>query len=123
MTPGLSRSRAPVARAAARGRPSTIAKTNRVSPTNASRRQPRKAATTRLWPASKPARTMRSSLKNGPNGGQAVTASIPTTNIRAESGDRHAMPATSSTVRPPAARRMLPAVRNSAPLVRLLFQT
>ena len=37
------------------------------------------------------ARTIRSSLKNGPNGGNAVTANMPATNIPADTGVSAAM--------------------------------
>ena len=73
-------------------------------------------------PEAKPARTTCNSLKNGPKGGQAVTANIPVTKSAAERGVSTAMPRTSSINGEPAARRMLPALKNNAPLVRLLLQ-
>ncbi len=123
MTPSVSGYRRPVVREAARGRPSTIAKTTRVSPKNANSRQTRNMVAAAPWCVSKAARTIRSSLKNGPKGGHAVTTNIPVTKIAADRGVSAAMPLTSSIVRAPAARRILPELRNSAPLARLLPQT
>ena len=56
------------------------------------------------------ARSTRNSLKKGPKGGQAVTANMPATKSAAETRRHGAMPLTSSLVRAPAARRMLPAL-------------
>ncbi len=61
--------------------------------------------------------------KNGPNGGSAVTANMLVTKSAAECGVNEAMPRTASMEGDPAPRRMLPALRNKAPLVRLLLHT
>ena len=75
------------------------------------------------WPVASAARTTRRSLKNGPNGGQAVIANMPVTKSTAERGVSIDMPRTWSIEAEPAARRILPALRKSAPLVRALLQT
>ena len=87
ITPAVSRRRVSAfalpRRAAGRPR---CAKTTRVRPKKASSRQPRNIAAAAPCPVSKAARTTSSSLKNGPKGGQAVTANIPATKIAAERG-------------------------------------
>jgi len=52
ITPDVSRKRSPIARAAARGRPSTIANTSRVRPKKANNRQPRNATVVNMLPVS-----------------------------------------------------------------------
>ena len=65
----------------------------------------------------------RSSLKNGPKGGHAVTANMPVTKIAAERGVSTAMPRTSSIVRRRRPGGCCPRSGTSAPLVRLLPHT
>ena len=86
MTPAFSRIRLPSVLFAVRGLPSTTLNTSRVRPKNANRRHARNMAATARWPVSNAARITRSSLKNGPNGGHAVTANIPATKIAADCG-------------------------------------
>ena len=82
------------------------------------RRRPRRARS----PSA--ARTISSSLKNGPNGGQAVTANMPGDEDRRRARrEQRPCRAPRPSTADPAARRMLPALRNSAPLVRLLLHT
>ena len=76
ITPAVSTKRRAFSRVVGRGRPSVMPKTTRVSPKNTSNRQPRKIAVAPPDPEASAARTTCSSLKNGPNGGKAVTANM-----------------------------------------------
>ena len=100
-----------------------MGKTTRVNPRNASNSDPNNTHAAQPLPVANAARTIASSLKNEPNGGAAVTDNNPAMNKAADNGVTINMPLTSSDLRPPAARRTLPAVRKSAPFVMLLFQT
>ena len=107
-----------------RGRPSTMPKTTRVSPKNASSRQPRNIAVAAAVPG----------RERGAHDLQFAEerAERRTGRDREHAGDKdrrrarreHATcRARRPSKREPAARRMLPALRNSAPLVRPLLHT
>ncbi len=125
MTPAVSRTRWSRALAArTRGRPSTMAKTTRVRPKKANSRQPRKMARRQSVsgrerrPQHPQFAEKRAEGRTGRDGKHAGDKDRRRTR-RQPRPCRARRPST----RAPAARRMLPALKNSAPLVRPLLQT